>query len=414
MDVQKEALRKSCELIYNAINVDCFLIDIQQNEVPMNTLCKECVKLQQRYNLDKKCTKLHIDGAYSSERWGGKYEYLCPLGMCFIASNIPKDAELRYSLVAGPFFMTEYDEFLREGLPNVFLDKNTYNLGDIAKSIAYIQCNRVSYIAEIINLVAKNAGYILRTGNALKNESEDASKRVYEIMYQHKDIKETMELQLALEKQLLNNIKLKNSTKARKLLNDILGGIYFNSFGEIRIIKARVTELVVMLLREAIAAGVNMDSTFALSGDYIEQIHSFDNIRDLDTWLAKVLNSITYSVFPGNNVRHSAVVNKVKKYISKNYMKKISLNELAGLAGFSVSYLSKIFKEETQKSISSYINYIRIESAKELLVSSDISLVELAYVVGFEEQSYFTKVFKKQEGVAPGKYRDVNLKLNND
>ena len=92
-------------------------------------------------------------------------------------------------------------------------------------------------------------------------------------------------------------------------------------------------------------------------------------------------------------------------------MKKISLNELAALAGFSVSYLSKIFKEETQKSISAYINYVRIENAKKLLTTTDISLVDLAYIVGFEEQSYFTKVFKKLEGIAPGKYRDSTARL---
>ena len=73
--------------------------------------------------------------------------------------------------------------------------------------------------------------------------------------------------------------------------------------------------------------------------------------------------------------------------------------------------LSKIFKEETQKSISAYINYVRIENAKKLLTTTDISLVDLAYIVGFEEQSYFTKVFKKLEGIAPGKYRDSTARL---
>ncbi|MEG2957857.1 MAG: helix-turn-helix transcriptional regulator, partial [Christensenellaceae bacterium] len=58
-----------------------------------------------------------------------------------------------------------------------------------------------------------------------------------------------------------------------------------------------------------------------------------------------------------------------------------------------------------------YINHERIESAKKLLKTTDISLVDLAYVVGFEEQSYFTKVFKKLEGVSPGRYRDVNTHI---
>ncbi|MEF9989979.1 MAG: AraC family transcriptional regulator [Christensenellaceae bacterium] len=405
------AMQKSCNLIKNALDVNCFVEDVKNMQIPPTELCEECAKLQAKYGVDKQCAKLHADSAFQSEKWGGKYEYLCPLGLCFVSSGIPIDAELRYAIIAGPFFMVDFNEFTGEDLPNMFHNKSTPKILNIAKRITYIPCHRVTYIADMINIVAKNTAANIRSGNLVLEESDDASKRIYELIYKHKDLEDAMTIQLELENRLMNNIKLKNREKSQKLLNEILGGIYFNSFGDLKIIKARVTELVVGLVREAVSSGAGMDNAFALSGDYIAEIQKLGNIRELDMWLAKVLNNIMFSVLPASNLRHTALVQIVKNYIAENYMKKISLNELADLAGFSVSYLSKIFKEETQKSISSYINHERIESAKKLLKTTDISLVDLAYVVGFEEQSYFTKVFKKLEGVSPGRYRDVNTHI---
>ncbi len=405
------SIEKSRELIENALGIDCFIEDAQNAWTPQSELCKECMNLQKKYGLEKNCASLHADSARQSEKWGGKYEYLCPLGLCFVASGIPLELELRYAIIVGPFFMVDMDEFKGEDLPNMFHDKDTKELVKRAAQVTYVPCHRVTYLADMINVVAKSAASSIRSGFRIDTGQKDSEFMMHHLIYEHKDLKEIMETQMELEKRLLNQIKLKNREKSQELLNEILGSIYFHSFGNLSIIKARVTELVVGLLREAIFAGIGIENVFALSGDYIGEIQKFSNIRELNEWLAKVLNSIMFSVFPTSHVRLASIVDKVKGYIEENYMKKISLNELANLAGFSVSYLSKIFKEETQKSISAYINYVRIENAKKLLCTTDISLVELAYIVGFEEQSYFTKVFKKLEGVAPGKYRDSNARL---
>ena len=84
----------------------------------------------------------------------------------------------------------------------------------------------------------------------------------------------------------------------------------------------------------------------------------------------------------------------------------MSLNDISGHTKLSVSYLSKVFKDETGTSINSYINQVRIENAKLLLLDERIPLSEVAYLSGFEDQSYFSKVFKKITKVTPGKYRE--------
>ena len=92
-------------------------------------------------------------------------------------------------------------------------------------------------------------------------------------------------------------------------------------------------------------------------------------------------------------------------------MNKISLNDISINTNVSVSYLSKIFKDETNYNISAFINKIRIENAKLFLLDRSIPLTEVAYLSGFEEQSYFSKVFKKVTGATPGKYREKNIHI---
>ena len=89
-----------------------------------------------------------------------------------------------------------------------------------------------------------------------------------------------------------------------------------------------------------------------------------------------------------------------------NYMKRITLNDISEHVAFSVSYLSRMFKEEKGINLTSYINEVRVRNAKLLLKGSDAPLSEVAYLTGFDDQSYFSKVFKKHTGVTPGKYRE--------
>ena len=84
----------------------------------------------------------------------------------------------------------------------------------------------------------------------------------------------------------------------------------------------------------------------------------------------------------------------------------MSLEEIAASTYLSKTYLSSLFKKETGYSISEYINIVRIERSKSLLLEENISIIDIANLCGFEDQSYFTKVFKHIVGITPKKYRE--------
>ena len=99
-------------------------------------------------------------------------------------------------------------------------------------------------------------------------------------------------------------------------------------------------------------------------------------------------------------------MHKITAFIKSNYMHKISLGDIAEHVYMSKSYISKIFNEEMHMSISSYINKVRIDKSKHLLLDDSMTIADIASLTGFEDQSYFTKQFKTATGLSPKKFRE--------
>lgn len=95
-------------------------------------------------------------------------------------------------------------------------------------------------------------------------------------------------------------------------------------------------------------------------------------------------------------------------FIASNYADNITLTDAAKFAYVNPSHLSREFNKKMNCNFRSYLNGIRVEKAKELLIHSDLSLAEIGNQVGFADQSYFNKIFRKQEGLTPGQYRVIH------
>lgn len=102
------------------------------------------------------------------------------------------------------------------------------------------------------------------------------------------------------------------------------------------------------------------------------------------------------------------IINLAAQIIKEDFMHKISLEKVAAKLYISQSYLSMLFKHEMGVTFTDYLNDVRIKASKELLAGTNISLMEVSISSGFEDQSYFTKVFKKIEGCTPREFRQNN------
>jgi AraC-like DNA-binding protein len=93
------------------------------------------------------------------------------------------------------------------------------------------------------------------------------------------------------------------------------------------------------------------------------------------------------------------------QYIHANYHQVISLKTLAMLEGYNLTYYGEWFKQLTGKTPKTYIQTIRLEKAKELLTSSNASIMDIAQQVGYEHHSSLTRLFQQVEGITPALYR---------
>ncbi|MBQ9117035.1 MAG: AraC family transcriptional regulator [Clostridia bacterium] len=103
--------------------------------------------------------------------------------------------------------------------------------------------------------------------------------------------------------------------------------------------------------------------------------------------------------------RHTEQLKSVISYMENNYQREITLSELAEAAGLSAKYLCRMFSALTDKSPIEYLNEYRVECACALLAMTDRQMLDIAYSCGFNDQSYFIKLFKRYKGTTPGAYR---------
>lgn len=102
---------------------------------------------------------------------------------------------------------------------------------------------------------------------------------------------------------------------------------------------------------------------------------------------------------------YDRMIDNVISEIREHYMEDISLTSLSAKYNISMGHLSKMIKESLSVNFSDYIASLRIQRAKELLRDDRLSIQEIAEIVGYNDYFYFTKVFKRVEGISPSKYR---------
>ena len=99
-----------------------------------------------------------------------------------------------------------------------------------------------------------------------------------------------------------------------------------------------------------------------------------------------------------------------KEYIKQHYAEQITMELLAEQAGLSPAYFSRLFKAETGVGCLEYLTQVRSNEAKELLAHSNLSMKEIAYEIGYLDDKYFLKIFKKTIGIKPKEYRQLYAK----
>jgi transcriptional regulator GlxA family with amidase domain len=107
----------------------------------------------------------------------------------------------------------------------------------------------------------------------------------------------------------------------------------------------------------------------------------------------------------------SALVKRVVAYFHQNYSRPLSRWEIAQAIGVSEDYLSKVFNRELGISPWDYLNRYRILQSQNILRTTTLSIGAIARAVGFNDQAYFSRVFRKRNGISPQEYREMRIDM---
>ena len=140
----------------------------------------------------------------------------------------------------------------------------------------------------------------------------------------------------------------------------------------------------------------------ASSEDHVRDMRIFEKLASLLTLLME------QSWNPENRRRITAKkqnLQNVKEYLDRHYMDRINLDDLAEKFYINKFYLARIFKEQFGVSINNYLLQIRITHAKQLLRFTDQTVEAIGRECGVEDANYFSRMFRKVEGISPGEFR---------
>lgn len=142
---------------------------------------------------------------------------------------------------------------------------------------------------------------------------------------------------------------------------------------------------------------------------YLETVLAFDNYADLRGWYLDKIDAACRSISQSKNDRSVSTVALAQEYIRKNYRRDLTLDEVSREVHVSPYYFSKLFKDETGENFVEYLTKLRIAQAKRMLLDGSNSIKQVCLSVGYSDPSYFSRIFKRYEGVTPTEFRDAHV-----
>jgi len=423
----KDVIRWLLDSYYKATGFKAIFVDkkgkIFLSSASNGFFCDFCKLIQSNSEGEKRCFKSFSDGMLKSVDYGFPYIYRCHTGIIEWAASFLYEGELLGSFISGGVLMRKPDSSFLKEIKKVdeSLRLEESQLEKILKRIRIVSEKKVKAAADILHIMANYLTKMELTDIKLRQEKYIQQARISEEIQKIK--REELELNekeeknensfisicslypLETERELLRRVRLGDKEGAREVLNEILGKILFKNAGQIELIRARILELAVVLSRAAVEADAELEMVLGLNFEYIQELGKNKTIEDLCIWIVKVLDRFTESVYENRNIKNVDIIRKTREFIRANYKKKIKLIDISRAIYLSPYYLSHIFKKETGSTLLEYLTKVRIEEAKRLLENTPWNTTRIAFEVGYSDQSYFCKIFKKIEGISPFEYK---------
>jgi two-component system, response regulator YesN len=210
------------------------------------------------------------------------------------------------------------------------------------------------------------------------------------------------------ERQLLSSyIAARNLNNSLEVLEKIFLSMksHRTSFATVYIVCFDILIILGKIVKES---GISWENIFKDKVISEESILQYTTLEELKSWLKECVTSICSYLSKLNKSDGKKSIEEIKEYVKNYYYTDINLNDLANKYFINSSYLSQLFKNETNEKFVDYVTRIRVEKAMELLSNTSLKTYEIAAMVGYSDPRYFSDVFLKVTGKTPSKYRELD------
>jgi len=377
------ALLKAIKIIKHyekAANCSASVMEPGDDGSGLNSHCKHCARKNDEAMGN--CSLLHMKAIDEARRLGGSYIYVCPAGFVFWTSPFYSGERFAGALLSGGVAKSE---------------ENSDKVKALAKMML-ICADQISGLS----FVQKNITPRLTVTRQESKPAEQESCAVKE-----KNHKAQNAYPMDMERGLLASLRRGDNVEARKILVDLLNTLHSDISENFPVFRLKAMELAVLLSRAVSdPKDIKNDVDLDTNNRYLKKIEESSNLQEITEILSVITERMSGKIFSFHGVRHFSALRKAERYIWENYTRKISLKEIARASGLSAPYFSTIFKEEMGENLSNYLNRLRVEKAAVMLATTNLPISGIAAACGFEDQSWFSKIFKNNTGFTPAKYRE--------
>ncbi|MCC8082529.1 MAG: PocR ligand-binding domain-containing protein [Lachnospiraceae bacterium] len=408
--IEKSKLSELLESLHCCIELPVQLLDedgtILEYYGSKSTYCQHFIS---HLSSRDTCKEIHTTAGKRAMNLGTSYIFSCHSNLSHIVFPLINHEVLFGSILIGPFLMEQADSTLVLDIGKRYPDftmEDLMELYDDTAEIPQVEPSKVTQISRLLYYLMSNL--INDTGEQFiinqKKLHQQAKISESIQMYKTLSVTNTEPYPLDIEKILLSKVKEGNLKEASSVLNDLLGYVFLSSGNDLPTVRYRSIELCSLLSRAAIENGAASSRVFTLNNQFMQNVDDCRSTDELCYAMVEVLTAFMECMFPPA-VENNRVIREAMNYIAANFSSSLTLEEVAKHVHLNPSYFSRLFKQSLGASFKEYLTQIRIEEAKRLLDHTEYSILDIAIAVGFDNQSYFTSVFKKKTGLTPGQYR---------
>jgi len=294
-------------------------------------------------------------------------------------------------------------------------DSEALNEQDVAELVKAVQAVVLEHLNISLTATISRARNPINVLNRLYNQSAEAS--LHRLFYGHGsiisadtimsfDTKEYVypeDMEKAMQDALLKG----RIEEAKQLYLNIINGCAEYPFTVINLVMCRLVFAVKTVLN-TLQKNYNIVS-YTLKNLLFIHLYNTETIEEINKRFFTVIDDVTSCINEKRNSKQLTIVNKINEIINNEYRSSsLSLDSISDALGMSATYVGRLYKQNTLKTILEAITEVRMDNARKLLLETDYPIAKIAELSGFSEDSYFYKTFKKENGITPTDYRKNN------